>query len=481
MKPEAPYWWRRVHLTEKYLFKMKKTKLLIPVVLLIHLILLINLSFIAWPEMTLWPYFILKGLLPYREIAMAHNPLLIFDLSIFYKIFGISLFNLKIYTWVLILLTDLLIYWVAEKLTKSKTIAIFSLLFYVFWQPYFEGNGAWFDLALAPLTLLIFYLLYKKDFLWSGIFFGLAFLVKQTAFWFILPIAFTFWFLKSFRCRSILKLLVGLAIPLSLFLIYLIVTNILQAFSFWSIQFGIGYLPRAPGQIDFPRIKEALSLGVPYALTLLAIFLLIKKQFKEKKLLILILIWCFFGAFGVYPRWGYVHFQPSLPFLAILSGICISYINTSYRKLSKYWWVSLVLIFMGTVYLQTRFYRLNWQKPDRFFEEETMQAASWLQQNTHPGEKIFILNSWDHLYALSETLPAVSPWVPTLPWYMEYPGVQEVIVTDLERKKPELVVFEPYKEKGLGSYKPEKIDNYLNENYTLEEIIAGRFYILKLK
>jgi 4-amino-4-deoxy-L-arabinose transferase-like glycosyltransferase len=420
-------------------------------------------------------------LLPYRDIAIAHNPLLIFDLAIFYKLFGMTLFNLKLYTWILILLTDFLVYWVAEKLTKNKVIAIFSLLFYVLWQSYFEGNGLWFDLALAPLALLIFYVLWNKKYLWAGILFGLAILVKQTAFWFILPIGFTFWLLKAFKTKQTINFLVGLALPLMAFLFYLMKSGIIQDFYFWAVKFGLGYLPRAPGQIDFPEIKEALSLGVPYALTLFAVFLLIKKQFKEKKLLILLLVWCFFGALGVYPRWGYVHFQPSLPFLAILSGISISFIKASYRRLPKYWWAYFVLVFIGTVYLQARFYRLNWQKPDRFFEEETIQAASWLKQSTKPGEKIFILNSWDHLYVLSETLPVVSPWVPTLPWYMEYLRVQEDIVADLEKERPRLVVFEPYKEKGLGSYKPEKIDKFLQENYTLEEIIDGRFYILGLK
>jgi len=460
---------------------MKKIKFLIPIILLIHLLLLFFLRFIAWPEMVLWPYFALKGLLPYRDIAIAHNPLLIFDLTIFYKIFGVSLLGLKVYTWILIIVTDYLVYWVTEKLTKNKAVAVFSLLFYVLWQPYFEGNGVWFDLFLAPFILLLFYFLSKKEFLWSGLLFGLAILVKQTAFWFILPIALTFWLLKAVKFKLIIRFLIGFAIPLSLFLLYLISTRTLQDFYFWAIQFGIGYLPRAPGQIDFLGIKQAFSLGVPYGLTLLAVFLLIKKKFKEKKLLTLLLIWCFFGALGVYPRWGYVHFQPSLPFLAIISGITVYYVNLIYKGRAKsLLGLYLILVFLGTFYLQARFYRLHWQKPDRFFEEETLQAVSWLQQNTEKDEKIFILNSWDHLYALSETLPAVSPWVPTLPWYMEYPGIQEEIVADLKEGKPRLIVFEPYRGKGLGSYKPEKIDNYLNENYTLDEIVAGRFYILEL-
>jgi len=470
---------------------MKRPNFLVPLILLIHFILLINLRFTAWPEMILWPYFILKGLLPYRDIAMAHNPLLIFDLAIFYKIFGISLFNLKIYTWVLILLTDLLIYWVAKKITKREKVALLSLAFYVLWQPFFEGNGVWFDLVLAPLALLIFYFLWNKEFFWSGIFSGLAVLVKQTAFWFILPIGFTFWFLKNLKFKSIKKFLTGLTVPLVIFLVYLIKVGIFQDFYFWAIQFGIGYLPHAPGQFQLPTLKQFLALGVPYAFIIPAIWFLIKKvKIQEKGQILILLVWCFFASLGIFPRWGYLHFQPFLPFLAIISGILISYfracektsfayINISYKRL--YWAAYLVLIILGTIYLQVRFYRLNWQKADRFFEEETLEAAVWLKENTYPGEKIFILNSWDHLYALTNTLPANSPWVPTLPWYMEYPGIQEEIVADLEKEKPKLVVFEPYREKGLGSYRPEKIDKFLRENYLNTKIIAGRFWILEPK
>jgi len=470
---------------------MKRPNFLVPLILLIHFILLINLRFTAWPEMILWPYFILKGLLPYRDIAMAHNPLLIFDLAIFYKIFGISLFNLKIYTWVLILLTDLLIYWVAKKITKREKVALLSLAFYVLWQPFFEGNGVWFDLVLAPLALLIFYFLWNKEFFWSGIFSGLAVLVKQTAFWFILPIGFTFWFLKNLKFKSIKKFLTGLTVPLVIFLVYLIKVGIFQDFYFWAIRFGIGYLPRAPGQFQLPTLKQFLALGVPYAFIIPAIWFLIKKvKIQEKGQILILLVWCFFASLGIFPRWGYLHFQPFLPFLAIISGILISYfracektsfayINISYKRL--YWAAYLVLIILGTIYLQVRFYRLNWQKADRFFEEETLEAAVWLKENTYPGEKIFILNSWDHLYALTNTLPANSPWVPTLPWYMEYPGIQEEIVADLEKEKPKLVVFEPYREKGLGSYRPEKIDKFLRENYLNTKIIAGRFWILEPK
>jgi len=460
---------------------MKKINFLLPFLLSMHFLLLLNLRFTAWPEMILWPYFILKGLLPYRDIAMAHNPLLIFDLALFYKTFGVSLFNLKLYTWILILITDLLIYYIAEKLTKNKKIAFLSLAFYVFWQPYFEGNGVWFDLMLAPLGLSVFYFLYVGEFFWSGLFFGLAILVKQTAFWFIFPIVFCLWLFDYLKINYLKKFFLGMMIPLFILLVYLIKLGIFQNFYFWAIKFGIGYLPHAPGQIQLPTLKQTLALNVPYGMVLPAILtsLLYRNEVKMGRILTSLLVWCLFASLGIFPRFGYFHFQPVLPFLAIISSVSLYLIRKIWSKL--FLGLFLILFFLGTVYLESRFYNLNWQKPNRFLEKETLEAAAWLKEKTNPGEKIFILNSWDHLYALSETLPAVSPWVPTLPWYMEYPGIQDKIVSDLQKEKPKLVVFEPYKEKGLGSYKPEKIDRFLQENYVKTKIIAGRFWILEPK
>ncbi len=319
---------------------------------------------------------------------------------------------------------------------------------------------------------------------WSGVIFGIALSVKQTAFWFFLPILITFWLIREFRFKFLLRFTLGLIIPLSLCLFYLLGTGVVKGFYQWAVSFGIFYLPKASGQVLLPTLKQVLALGVPYGLCLLAAILMIRKQIKKKqeRLLSLLLIWSFFGLLGAFSRWGYFHFQPSLPFLSILSGMVIFQIMPLVKKRSNFLILGyFALIVFGTIYLQTRFFRLNWQKPTRFFEADVLETAKWLKENTKTSEKIYILNSWDHIYALSDTLPAVSPLIHTLPWHLEYPGMQEKYVADLEEIKPRIIVFQPYTKKGLGSYKPEKIDNYLNENYTLEEIVAGRFHILKLK
>jgi len=88
----------------------RKDYLLLAGILFLHLLLLYVLKFTAWPEMSLWPYLITKGWLPYKDIAIVHTPLMILDLTLFYKIFGVGIVQLKIFTWILIILSDLLVF-----------------------------------------------------------------------------------------------------------------------------------------------------------------------------------------------------------------------------------------------------------------------------------------------------------------------------------------------------------------------------------
>ena len=108
----------------------KKSLLILGGLVFVHLFLLFNLSFTAWPEMLAWPFFILKGWLPYKDFAMVHTPLLVLDLALFNKIFGVGAAQLKIYSWVLILFTDLTLFYVVKKLWSVKK-ALSSLLFFI--------------------------------------------------------------------------------------------------------------------------------------------------------------------------------------------------------------------------------------------------------------------------------------------------------------------------------------------------------------
>uniref|UniRef100_A0A7C4TJA2 Glycosyltransferase RgtA/B/C/D-like domain-containing protein n=1 Tax=candidate division WWE3 bacterium TaxID=2053526 RepID=A0A7C4TJA2_UNCKA len=439
---------------------MKKNLFLIlALALSAHLFLLVNLRFTPWPEMLFWPYLILKGWLPYKDIAIVHTPALLFDLTIFYKIFGVGLIQLKAYTWILILITDALVFWVAKKLWGYKE-AILALLFYIPFQLFYEGNGLWFDLALAPLALLIYFCLKQKKYLWVGICWGLAFLTKQTAFWFLVPIGLAL--VRDFRPKRIKSIALGTLIIFGVASAVFLALGIWRDFIRWAFEFGVWQLPRAQGQIHLPGLRQLLLSLLPFAILSPLIF---EKGRKNLNLV----AWAFFGLLGVYPRFELFHFQPALPFLAMGAGIV----------LARFTGKKSVLVLLGLGYLVLVYVLVGklWMKGTRFFEPEVLEVASYIKKNTDPGEEIYVINAWDSLYALSDTVPAIRPWIPHLSWYMELPGVQDEIVSDLTKNHPKLIVQGEYEETGLGAYKPAKVTEFISQNYKVKGKI-GRYLIL---
>lgn len=411
--------------------------------------------------MLLWPYMMTQGLLPYKDIAIAHTPHLITDLAIFFKIFGVGVFQLKIYTWILIIFTDLIVYWVSNKLWNRK-IAVFSTLSFVILQIFFDGNGLWFDSLIVPFSVLLFYLVSKKNYFWTGIVWAVMFLTKQTAVWFLIPVGLTlirdlkFNKIPHINWRELKRFIFGALIVVIPFILILWVFGILSYFYQWAINFGIFILPRAQGQIQLPDLKNLIVAGFPFAV--FVPFLLNKKN-KNTNLL----MWVIAGVMGTYSRFEYFHFQPAIPFLAMVIAIVVS--GVKQNKLIK---TFLIFYMLGSVYLFANYFMRNWREGTRFLETDVTDIVFYVKNNTHENEKIFVLNWWDNIYPLTNTLPATDPWVPQLSWYQDIPGVQEKEVENLKSTKPKLILFKEYEQVGLAAYKPQKVLDFINSNYKLE-------------
>lgn len=442
----------------------KKSLLILGGLVLVHLLFLFNLSFTAWPEMLAWPYFILKGWFPYKDFAMVHTPLLVLDLALFNKIFGIGATQLKIFGWVLILLTDLTLFYVVKKLWSAKT-ALYSLLFFVPLQLLYDGNGIWFDYALSIWGLLALYLLLSKRYLAAGAVWALAFFTKQTAVWFLFPISFVM-LGGGFGARA-KKFILGAFYTLGIGVFVLWIFGILPDFIFWAIRFGIGILPQVTGQISSPTAIEALRALLPFSILVFALFIDWKKYLPFA-------MWAGFGILGAIPRWELFHFQPGLPFLAIT--IAIFFLQSeSLKSLTRF---ALALYIAGVLLMVTRSINRTWGEPDRFLEPSVLRTADYIKANTKESDRIFVLNSWDNLYALSDRLPATRPWFPQLPWYFAIDGVEDVATNDLKTESPSLVVMQPYPPSGLSSFKPVKVTDYIFKFYQPSFVIDNSFYIL---
>ena len=441
---------------------MKKKHFVIALIVLLQVVLLFYLRFTAWPEMTLWPYLITKGWFPYKNIAIAHTPLMLIDLSIFYKIFGVGILQLKIFTWILILLFDYLVYQIAKKLWKIKT-AIIALSVFAVWQLFYSGNGLWFDLYMGIFALCSFYFVKQKKWLLAGLVWALAFISKQTAVWFLLPIGFEL--INSKRVvikKNTSKLILGILSVISIFILGIWLFGIFPSFWNWAVKFGLLELPGAQGQIQLPALKNLIVSAFPF---LIFIPLIWKTGRKNTSLL----FWAAAGALGVYPRFEYFHFQPAIPFLAF--GIAEFFSGKSWKnKQTKKF---SILYILGCIYLFGGFFMSNFREGTRFYEKNVVEVARFVKSNTNPNDKIFVMNWWDNIYALSGTLPAVDPWVPQLSWYTEIPGVQEKMIDGLEASKPKLIILNPYTGIGLSAYIPQKVYNYVLANYELKEKVDG--------
>lgn len=117
---------------------------------------------------------------------------------------------------------------------------------------------------------------------------------------------------------------------------------------------------------------------------------------------------------------------------------------------------------------------------NQIFEPQVYEIASFIKANTTPGEGIYLINAWDNIYVLSDTVPVVRPLIPHLSWYMEQPGIQEGIVSDLAKTKPSLIVQGEYDTEGLGAYRPAKVTEFISQNYKVSDKI-GKYLILILK
>lgn len=461
----------------------KKNYLLLVGILLIHVFLLVYLKFTAWPEMILWPYLITKGWLPYSDIAIAHTPLAIFDLAIFYKIFGTGVLQLKIFTWSLVLLSDILIFFVVKKLWKDGTLrdkkaAFLSLIFYILWMLFYDGNGFWFDLYMGILAFCSFYFARSRKWLLTGVFWGLSFISKQTAIWFLIPIILEMVInLQHHYVRNnvinyrllaskFMRFVAGVFIVAIIFITVLGFFGILSDFWNWAFRFGIFILPKAQGQIQLPDVRTLFVALAPFAIFISLFFRFESSAIKHQSLINLCL-WAVAGFMGAYPRFEYFHFQPAVFYLAIVGALVLSEKKNILIK------IFIPLYVLGSIYLIFTYFIKNLNEGTRFYEKEVTEVVDYVKYNTQKGDRIFVLNYWDNIYALTDTLPSTNPWVPQLSWYMEQSNIQEEMVKDLISDPPKLIVYKPYTSYGLSSYVPKKVYDYVVENYKIAGNIEG--------
>ena len=279
-------------------------------ILLFHLYLLINTGFTAWPEMFSYPFLFDKGFILYKDIAHVYQPLLTLTLFIIFKFLGYKLLVLKIFTWAIILLNDLLIYKIIKSYILNHKSALVVVFIYSIIQVFFEGNMLWFDLATTPLILLLLYACLTTNYLFMGLFLALSVFVKQQTVLLIIPVIFVLIKNKG----SWIKVFIGGLIPSIIILPWILFSGAFKDYIFWSVTFPLRWLPMFKSYPAFPTSSQWLIIFLILVPVIIGLF---------RKLNFIFVLFFLALLTAAFPRFSYFHLQPALVIYPIVLGLLL--------------------------------------------------------------------------------------------------------------------------------------------------------------
>jgi hypothetical protein len=400
------------------------------IVLSAHIILLCLVRFIAWPENLLWPYLNQNGVSYYKELFLIYSPIYWWSLSFFYKFFGIGLYQLMAFSWGMILITDILLFFVSKK-------KIWPVGLYIPLQIFFEGNGVWPDHLLAPLFLIAYWAYNQKKYFWVGVALGLSLMTKQTAAYVgIFIFALVTWQRNG---KALGRIILGTLLVIIAVISYLYWDGALAGFWDSAVSYILFFHSRYPLQTQLPTLAQLPTLLL---LVVVVVILFFKKTTRH------LVPWIVFASLGIFTRFEYFHLQPALPFIAL--GIGAS-------------GLAIVPYFIFLI-LFSRFLIHNSLVEPRFMGKDIFENARAIGEVIGHEKRLLVVNGWDHYYFLTKTLPVNNSFTPSTPWTMDYPANKEKFRLALAAK-PKFIVFNQCLLVKNICYKPQGIVEVLKKDY----------------
>lgn len=411
-------------------------KFLLLIIVISHIVILSKTIFFPYPEIFVYPYLTNHGFKPFSETIDQHFPGLFF-LPINFNNLGMTTPEIaRIWLISAVVITHLLIFFVGKKIFAGSKTALFVNFLYLVWQPFLEGWVLWIDTFLPLFYLPAFYLTYKivdsKDHMLNrnhlillGVFFSVAVIFKQVA----LPLAGLVGLLLLYYKRDfkiIPYFLIGFLPFVLIVLVYYWQMGILNDFIYWTITYNLTtFAEHGRKYGDFASLTRVIFIYSP---------LLLVPFIKERKLAATLFIFIVGSLTATYARFDFVHFQPSLPFILLLTVTAAISLST-YKNLSRL--VVILYVLIAINWLST-FYKGHLGDKVFFYDQETLAIRDKIIEYTDPLEEIYIFGSVSHLYQLSNTLPVGKVFVLQFPWFlMETEGR---FMDALKTNPPKLVV-----------------------------------------
>lgn len=445
-------------------------------------------------RMVLQPWLLWNGFVQYQHIADEHAPLLPQLLAWLLPVFhGDALLTARVVHALLIGSTVFGgVLWARR--VSSRWAAIATGAFFLAWST-LAYWAMWYDLALAPVYLVLFFLM-SQDVQGrpamrlglAGLVTGLAILIKQQAL--VLVIILPIWLIWQYRLRRVSprqgislssSYFLGLAIPVVAYLgYYYRLAGTFQDLLYWSLSFNLTGDYRSLGQLaptadQIRQVLPAFLMVVPFVAGLVSPQHLQGNTVPPQSQRIWLMIFLILAILMLYPRYSTMHWAVALSFIALISGIACADLVRQRKDRSPWpstWGVYLAVVLLWTLSaVFTYSQRLSHPRLQNLIEfSPLVDLADQLKSRNLPDEGIVLFpddEGVSNLYYLLQRQPPKF-WMMNYPWFIN-PYTIARWVQAMETERPQTLIFFP----GRGEYEqyaPEMIE-YIQSRYQAIETL----------
>jgi hypothetical protein len=234
-----------------------------------------------------------------------------------------------------------------------------------------------------------------------------------------------------------------LAFPGAILIFYLVKNHIFTDFWYWTVTFNLTTY-RQLGSLS-PSLRQLIKVAPP---VLLLLFTTYKNTNKHLRVLI---SWMVLSIIAGLSRFDLQHLQPAIAYFVIIVGLGISRKNT---------WFRLVVIAVSVIWTGTSFVHQGRWLQTHYFDPDTLRLIQEIKMTTTEGDKIFLLGTQPHVYALTQTLPPGNIFSFHLPWLLLVN--QDKLLAGLKNDPVKLVVVDESANIGVNGA---KLIEYVKTNY----------------
>jgi len=457
-----------------------------------------------------WLQRLISGQHIYSDFAAHHPPLLIWGLHYFSRVFGPSLYNMRLYFHILQIVGYVIFYILVDKIIDNKWIKLGTYLMILVFISTFLRNNIEIRLASSFLPMIFIYLFRKTNknsylFL-SGIFSSISLLIStETGIASLLSTVLLILFSSSRKniFREYFKYFLGVIAVLVITGIPLFlqesVNKLVEYISFYAGNFSSGYQnialerPEISSILEWYKLKNfILSEGFKWEFSIfiivgtLIVYLIkiFKKNIGNKDLLVLgTSILGIILSRSAMARSDFYHINYIWILSLILLGVFCEYIQ-KYSKSFPIYIFSFLLFFVGSgqnnfinsqIFKFQSYANLSGSYPKYETNRSNLTVnidintkdiddlVKYIEDNVKEDESIFVFVQEAEIYFLTDRKNATSFDNPTVFFSIKY---QDQMIDELTLNKPKIIVYDPeFSIAGISVKTLSKLDTFIKNNY----------------